>query len=196
MTDAISNRPDRKDLVPALIGDHRDFLIVAGLAGTGKDIGALTDQGENTFILGGAMGAGVMVGLGLALAQPNRRVLSVFGDGDLLMNLGSLCNVAVQQPGNFVMICVDNALYGETGDQKSHTAHGADLAAIARGAGIKTVRTAATVEDAKGLSASLRTDAGPVFVHALVNGAPPPRYNRSWDAVERKLIFRKALLGE
>ena len=73
------------------------------------------------------MGAAVTMALGLALAQPKRRVLCVTGDGELLMNLGSLATVAVMNPPNLTIVCVDNGHYGETGYQKSHTSLGVDL---------------------------------------------------------------------
>ena len=68
---------DRKEVVPALIGDHRDFLIVAGLAGTSRDLAALTGDGDHLFTMAGAMGAAASVGLGLALGRPDRRVIAV-----------------------------------------------------------------------------------------------------------------------
>ena len=123
---------DRQDAVPKLIGRHQDFLIVAGLAGTSRDIAALTDNGDHAFILTGAMGAAVMMGLGLALARPERRVLVATGDGELLMNVGALATVAVMNPPNLAILCVDNGHYGETGYQKSHTSLGADLEKIAQ----------------------------------------------------------------
>lgn len=105
-------RMDRNKAVPALVGNPDDFLIVAGLAGPAKDIGYITDK---AFLFGGAMGGAVMAGLGLALAQPDKKVLCVTGDGDLLMSLGSLATVGVMKLPNFSVVCVDNALYQETG---------------------------------------------------------------------------------
>ena len=81
---------DRNIAVPRLIGNPEDFLIVAGLAGTAKDAAHLTGDGSNAYMLAGVMGAATMIGAGLALAQPERRVLVMTGDGELLMGLGSL----------------------------------------------------------------------------------------------------------
>ena len=117
-----SSALDRSAAVPALIGNPDDFLIIAGLAGPAKEIGALTKDGDNAFIFAGAMGGAVTTALGLAIAQPERRVLCVTGDGDLLMSLGALATVGVVQPPNLSIVCVDNALYQETGGQTSHTA--------------------------------------------------------------------------
>ncbi len=85
------------------------------------------------FGLGGAMGAAPMMGLGLALAQPKRRVLVATGDGELLMNVGALATIALQNPPNLTIICVDNGHYGETGNQESHTGLGVRLDVMAAG---------------------------------------------------------------
>ena len=122
---------DRCDAVPALIGRHEDFLIVSGLAGTSRDVAALTRDGAHTCTMAGAMGGACMIGLGLALARPERRVLVVTGDGELLMNVGALATIAVINPPNLAVICVDNGHYGETGYQKSHTSFGVDPEKIA-----------------------------------------------------------------
>ena len=94
---------DRRDAVPALIGRHEDFLIVSGLAGTSRDIAALTRDGAHTYTMAGAMGGACMIGLGLALARPDRRVLVVTGDGALLMNVGALATIAVVNPANLAI---------------------------------------------------------------------------------------------
>src|SRR5258707_14382067 len=86
---------DRRDAVPALIGKHEDFLFVCGLAGTSRDIAALTKDGAHIYTLAGAMGGACAAGLGLALARPDKKVMVVTGDGELLMNLGSLAMIAV-----------------------------------------------------------------------------------------------------
>jgi len=186
---------DRRSAVPRLIGDPSDFLIVAGLAGTAREIGHLTDGAPNAFLLAGAMGAATMMGLGLALVQPERRVLVVTGDGELLMSLGALTNVGVLQPPNLAIVCVDNGHYGETGNQLSHTSLGVDLAAIAAGAGIAATRTATTEAEIDAAAPLLRESNGPAFVLLKVSDAPPPTFIRSFDAVESKHAFRRALLG-
>src|SRR4029450_1266417 len=85
--------------------------------------------------IGGALGGACMIGLGLALAQRDRRVLVVTGDGELLMNVGALATIALLNPPNLSIVCVDNGHYGETGCQKSHTSLGPDLEQMAQGAG-------------------------------------------------------------
>src|SRR5919205_3516974 len=108
---------ERSEAVPALIGRHEDFLIIAGLGGTACDVGAVTGDAAHVYSLGGAMGAACMMGLGLALARPDKRILVVTGDGELLMNLGALAAIAVLDPANLAILCVDNGHYGETGWQ-------------------------------------------------------------------------------
>src|SRR5258708_3533248 len=128
---------DRREAVPALLGRHEDFLIVTGLAGTAKDIAALTRDGEHTFTMAGAMGAACTMGLGLALARPDRRVLVITGDGELLMNVGALATIAVMNPANLSIVCVDNGHYGETGFPKTHPSLGGDLQKIPIGSAIQ-----------------------------------------------------------
>ncbi len=184
---------DRKTAVPLLIGDHADFLIVAGLAGTAKDIAHLTQEAPNAFMLAGAMGAAASMGLGLALAQPARRVLVATGDGELLMNLGALATIGVMQPANLAILCVDNGRYGETGNQESHTGRGVDLAKIAEGAGLASVHRVTVEGEIEAAARALRQTNGPAFVLLKVSDAPPPKYKRSFDAAERRSIFKRAL---
>ncbi len=184
---------DRKLAVPALTGEHRDFLIISGLAGSARDMQAITGGAGNAFLLAGAMGGAVMMGLGLALARPSHRVLVVTGDGELLMNLGALGTVAAKQPGNLHIVCVDNAAYGETGNQAGHTASAVDLRALAAAAGIAhtmAVRAPADIGDAARL---LRAARGPSFVVLRVSDAPPPAVSRSLDAAARRHAFRRCL---
>ena len=197
MTDKKSgaNLIPRTEAVPSLIGNADDFLIVAGLAGPAKDIGALTNDGDNAFIFAGAMGGAVTTALGLALAQPDRRVLCVTGDGDLLMSLGALATVGVVQPSNLSIVCVDNGLYQETGGQTSHTGLGVNLAEIASGCGITTVREASSREEISEAAPILRQSNGPSFVLLRVDKTPPPKSKRDLQASEAKTRFRRALLS-
>lgn len=186
---------DRRQAVPALVGDHRDFLIVTGLAGTAKDIAHLSNDGDHVFTMAGAMGAAVSIGLGLALAKPDRRVLVVTGDGELLMNVGALATVAVMRPPNLAIICVDNGHYGETGGQRSHTSLGVDLEAMAAGAGMAATRTVSTEKEIPAASRLLRESNGPAFVVLKVRPGDPPIFKRNMDAAACRLRFRAALFG-
>ena len=186
---------DRCQAVPALVGRHQDFLIVTGLAGTARDIAALTDDGAHIFAMAGAMGAAAMMGLGLALAQPERRVLVVTGDGELLMNVGALATIAVANPPNLSIICVDNGHYGETGYQKSHTSLGVDLEKMAIGAGIKATRSVAREDEIVDASRLIREANGTAFVCLRVKATDPPSYRRALDPAACRNRFRSALLG-
>lgn len=186
---------DRRQAVPALVGDHRDFLIVTGLAGTAKDIAHLSNDGDHVFTMAGAMGAAVSIGLGIALAKPDRRVLVVTGDGELLMNVGALATVAVMRPPNLAIVCVDNGHYGETGGQRSHTSLGVDLESMAVGAGMPATRTVSEEKEIPAASRLLRESNGPVFVVLKVKPGDPPAFKRNMDAAACRLRFRAALFG-
>src|SRR5207248_707823 len=120
----------RRDVVKELLRERQELLVVAGLGSTVWDITAAGDS-PLSFPMWGAMGQAAMLGLGLALAQPRRRVLVITGDGEMLMGLGSLATIGVQQPENLSIVVIDNGRYGETGMQATHTASGIDLAAAA-----------------------------------------------------------------
>lgn len=185
---------DRSDAVPAIIGDHNDFLIVTGLAGTSKDLAHLTRDGDHLFTLAGAMGAACSMALGLALAQPTRKVLVATGDGELLMNLGALATIAVLNPPNLSILCVDNGHYGETGYQKSHTSLGVDLETVAQGSGIKTTRTVQTEDEIADGARILRESNGTSFVLLRVKPTDGPTFKRNMRANECRARFRHALL--
>jgi len=114
--------------------------VVASLGHPAYDLFEAGDRPEN-FYTWGSMGLASSIGLGLAMAQPGRRVVVLDGDGSLLMNLGSLATIATVRPPNLVVIVWDNALYGTTGSQPTATALGADLARAATGLGIPQVVT-------------------------------------------------------
>lgn len=187
---------DRTEAIPALIGDPGDFLFVTGLAGSSRDIAHLTNDGDNLFTMAGTMGAAVSMGLGLALARPDKKVLCVTGDGELLMNVGALATVAVLNPANFGIICVDNGHYGETGYQKSHTSLGVDLERMAAGAGIKSTCTVATPDQLKTGARMIRESNGSCFVLLKVKPGEPPAFKRDLHAGAARVRFRMGLLGQ
>jgi thiamine pyrophosphate-dependent acetolactate synthase large subunit-like protein len=186
---------DRCDAVPALIGRHEDFLIVSGLAGTSRDVAALTRDGAHTYTMAGAMGGAAMIGLGLALARPDKRVLIVTGDGELLMNSGALATIGVMNPPNLAILCVDNGHYGETGYQKSHTSLGVDLEKIAAASGIKATRTIAAEPELADGARPLRQGNGTAFILLRVKPTDPPAFKRNMDPSACRNRFRNTLLG-
>ena len=186
---------DRREVVAALLAGRGEALVVAGLGAPVWDCAAAGDHNLN-FYLWGAMGSALSIGLGLALARPERRVLIVTGDGEMLMGLGSLATAAVQAPANLAVVVLDNERYGETGMQATHTAHGVDLAALAAAAGMPVTRTVterAGLEEAVALAQGA---AGPVFVVFKVSDEQAPLVLPLRDGVELKNRFRRALLGD
>jgi len=185
---------ERRKVVARILADRGDMLVVAGLGSPTYDCAAAGDHALN-FYLWGAMGSAVTVGLGLALAQPRRRVLVITGDGEMLMGLGALATVAAAKPDNLAVAVIDNERYGETGMQRTHTGAGVDLAAIARAAGFRetaTVRQTAELENAVPI---LRRAKGPALVVLKVSPARDPLVLPPWDGPLLKTRFRQALLG-
>jgi thiamine pyrophosphate-dependent acetolactate synthase large subunit-like protein len=184
----------RREVVARLLERRGDLLVVAGLGSTAWDCTAAGDS-PLTFPLWGGMGNAAMIGLGVALAQPGRRVLVVTGDGEMLMGLGSLATIGVQRPGNLAIAVIDNERYGETGMQATHTASGVDLAAAALACGFRAarvVRSAAELEPARG---ALLGGAGPLLVQIKVAAEKLPLVLPPREGVVLKDRFRRALLG-
>ena len=186
---------DRLQAVPALIGRHEEFLIVAGLAGTSRDVAAITGDGAHTYSMAGAMGGAAMIGLGLALARPDKRVLVVTGDGELLMNIGSLATIGVMNSPNLAIVCVDNGHYGETGYQKSHTSLGVDLEKIAAGSGIKRTLTIEKEAELAAGARLIREGNATAFVLLRVKPTEPPDYKRDLNPAACRLRFRTSLFA-
>ncbi len=187
-------RPNRREVVAALLANRGDLLVIAGLGAPAWDATAAGDD-PLTFPLWGGMGGAALVGLGLAIAQPARRVLVLTGDGELLMGLGALATIGVQRPGNLSLVVLDNERYGETGMQETHTAHGVDLAAVARACGFATVWTVTAIEDIAPLRADIHAAPGPLFAQVKVAPDKLPPVLPPRDGAHLKNRFREALLG-
>jgi len=185
---------DRRKVVGALLQRRGALLVVAGLGSAAWDCTAAGDH-PLTFPLWGAMGSACMMGLGLALAQPKRRVLVVTGDGEMLMGLGSLATIGAQRPGNLAVVVLDNERYGETGMQKTHTGYGVDLAAIARACGFeaRVVRESAEIAAVR---SGVYGGRGPLFYQVKVKPETPPLVLPPRDGAYLKHRFREALLGK
>ena len=172
-----------------------DFLLVSGLGSPNWDFTAAGDR-DTFFPLWGAMGGAVPIGLGLALAQPKHRIVVATGDGEMLMGIGSLATVAIQEPKNLVILVFDNERYGETGMQETATAHKADIATIAAGCGISQTMTVRTKEELDLNVVRVFEDQGPILCVIKVKAEPldfvlPPK-----DGAYLKDRFRKAVLGD
>ena len=184
----------RRDVVRELLEARGGLLVVAGLGSSAWDTAAAGDH-ELTFPLWGAMGLAAMTGLGLALARPERRVLVVTGDGEMLMGLGSLATVGVQKPANLSIVVLDNERYGETGMQATHTARGVDLAAVARGCGFSDARTLTRGDELRALRQAIHASQGPVFAAVKIVAEKLPLVLPPRDGALLKARFRRALLG-
>jgi thiamine pyrophosphate-dependent acetolactate synthase large subunit-like protein len=165
---------DRREFVQRLLIDRGDLLVVPGLGSATYDVAAAGDHPLN-FYLWGAMGGTAMIALGLALAQPNRRVVAIPGDGDMLMGMGSLATIGVKQPKNLVVVVLDNARYGETGMQPSHTAAGVDFAATALACRFRRALTVARIDEVAGVRKLLHSGEGPILVNAKISPDDVPR---------------------
>jgi len=193
---ASNNAIDRRALVAGLLQDRRDnLLVVSSLGSPTYDVAAAGDHPLN-FYLWGAMGSAVTVGLGLALAKPDHRVLVVTGDGELLMGLGGLATIGVQAPANLAVAVLDNERYGETGGQMSHTAGGVDLPAVALACGFKSARSFAASLDLDHAREMMLREPGPVLAAFKIERRELPRVMPSRDGHYVRNRFRAELLGE
>jgi thiamine pyrophosphate-dependent acetolactate synthase large subunit-like protein len=183
---------DRRDVVADLVAGVPDALIVAGLGSPSYDLFAAGDR-ELNFYLWGAMGAAVPMGLGLALAQPERSVVVLTGDGEQLMGVGSLAAVGARRPANLSIVVLDNGHYGETGMQPSHTSLGTDLTALAAGFGIQNAVRVSSRPEISLLRDHVLARSGPTFAQVLISPDEPPRALPPRDGVHLKNRFRGAL---
>ena len=190
----VQTRLERRAAMATLLaGREDDLLVVPGLGSTCWDLAAAGDNDRN-FYLWGAMGGAAMIGLGLALAQPDKRVAVVTGDGEMLMGMGSLATIGIQQPANLAVIVFDNGHYGETGMQPSHThAGGVDLLGVARGCGIAACLDVQDEHALAGLADRLKRLKGPLFARVMIEASDPPRVLPERDVAVLKSRFRAAI---
>jgi thiamine pyrophosphate-dependent acetolactate synthase large subunit-like protein len=176
-----ANLLDRRSVVDSLLTDRKGTIAVGGLGASTYDIAAAGDHDRN-FYLWGAMGGAVMIGLGIALAQPKLPVVVITGDGEMLMGMGSLATVGLQKPGNLTIVVLDNEVYGETGGQASHTAATVDLVGVARSCGIPEARTLSTMAEIEAFAASMHdVSSGPRFASIKIDSANLERVLSSRD---------------
>lgn len=176
-----------------LLADRgNDLLVVPGLGSTTWDLAALGDDSRD-FHMWGAMGGTAMIGLGLALAQPDKRVAVITGDGDMLMGLGSLATIGIQRPSNLAVIVFDNGVYGETGMQPSHTQGGADLVGVAKACGFATCLDVADEAGLADLAGRLKGLRETLFARVAIKASEPPRVLPLRDGVALKQRFRAAV---
>lgn len=186
---------ERRPVVTKILESRKDELLVTGLGAPTWDVASVSDH-PNNFYLWGGMGGAVSTGLGLALAKPERRVLVVTGDGEMLMGLGSLATVAVQKPKNFAVIVLDNERYGETGMQQTATASGVNLSLVARGVGFNIARTIWTEDELSEATNEMFSAPGPVFFDVKVQASDDPMVLPEKDGLTLKHRFQAHLVGE
>ena len=189
----VPSQLDRRAAVAALLKNRGDALVVSGLGSPTYDLHATGDRDDN-FYLWGAMGGAALIGLGLAQAQPSRRVIALTGDGEQLMGLGGIATIGVARPRNLDIVVIDNQHFGETGMQASHTGRGVDLTAIAVACGFVATVTVRTIEEVQRLATDIAEPAdGPRLFVIKVRAENPPRSLPSRDAVFIKNRFRAHL---
>jgi len=193
MSAAGTNQPrlDRRAAIRVLLAERGDLLVVTGLGSTTYDAASLGDD-ERNFYLWGAMGGAAMVGLGLAIARPDRPVLVVTGDGDQLMGLGSLATVGVQSPPNLAIAVFDNGRYAETGMQPSHTDSAVSLVGVARSCGIEAALDIADENALAEFARRVQRKEMTLFARVAILAEEPPRVLPSRDGVLLKNRFRRA----
>jgi len=176
-----ANLLERRSVVSALLEGRKDAIVVGGLGASTYDIAAAGDHDRN-FYLWGAMGGAVMIGLGVALAQPKLPVVVITGDGEMLMGMGSLATIGLQQPKNLTIIVLDNEVYGETGGQASHTGTNTDLVAVAKACGIADARAIATMAEIEVFAKTMQdVSSGPRFASIKIDSANLERVLASRD---------------
>jgi thiamine pyrophosphate-dependent acetolactate synthase large subunit-like protein len=187
---------ERRAAIATLLANRPDDLfVVPGLGSTAWDLASLGDDDRN-FYLWGAMGGAAMIGLGLALARPRKRIAVITGDGEMLMGLGGLATIGLQRPANLAIIVFDNGRYGETGMQESHTARIVDLVAVARGCGIEAAFDVSIGGELASLAERLAGFEETLFARIRIAANDPARVLPLRDGVALKMRFRRAIGAE
>ena len=185
----------RREVVQELLKCRKGLLVVAGLGAPAWDATASGDH-PLTFPLWGGMGGAVSIGLGLALARPDEQILVLTGDGEMLMRLGSLSTVGLQQPKNLAVVVLDNEHFGETGMQTSHTAASINLAEIARASGIPSSWTIRESSEISTIREKLLHAEGPLFCGIKVRAETLPLVLPPKEGEILQKRFRNALMNE
>jgi thiamine pyrophosphate-dependent acetolactate synthase large subunit-like protein len=185
----------RSDVVPALLSNIEHELIVCGLGSPVSDVMATRDRPLNFYLLG-AMGLATSVGLGLALAQPDRAVIVITGDAELMMNSGALATIGARKPRNLSVIVLDNERFGETGEQVSHTSTGVDIAGIAIASGFAEAETVRDMARIDAVRQRMIAQAGPFLAVVKIRAERSPVVMPPKSGVILKSRFRQALLSQ
>lgn len=188
---------DRREIVKKLLKGHDTMPVITGLSSASYDsVAARSAEHPLTFNLHGALGGAAMVGLGLALAQPDKRIMVLMGDGDVLCGLGSLATYAISGAKNLSLAIFDNGIYGETGDQLTATSQCVELGDVAASCGVPIARTVDREDQVDEAIKDLLEGGGPVVINFKVSPTHPGHLAKTRDGAWMKLRFRNALLGE
>jgi len=191
---SIPSALDRRSAVARLLRDRGTALVVSSLGNPTYDVAASGDSPFN-FYLWGAMGGAIAFGLGLAVAQPSRRVMVFAGDGEMMMGIGSLATVAVHGADNLSVVVIDNEHYAETGMQPAHAGRGVNISAVAQAVGFKFARTVRSEQELEQAADTVLHQPGPVLVTIKVSTRPSPTVLPPRDGPYLRSRFRDALLG-
>jgi thiamine pyrophosphate-dependent acetolactate synthase large subunit-like protein len=163
---------NRADLTKRLVARLKhEEAVIGGIGNTNFDLWAAERRPQNFYMLG-SMGLAAPIALGVAIAQPARRVVALEGDGSILMQLGCLATIAMLGQRNLVLVIMDNGMYQITGAQPTATAAGADIVAIARGAGIAKSAWAADESDFEQLLERALAEDGPWLIAVRIDDKP------------------------
>ena len=125
----------RYEAIKLIMEQVTDEFVICNLGHPSQELFRIKDRPRNFYMLG-SMGLASSIGLGLAMSQPEKDVV-IDGEGSVLMNLGTLTTIGINQPANLRLFIIDNEAYGSTGFQPSFTSLGVDIAEIARSCGIR-----------------------------------------------------------
>src|SRR6188472_635363 len=163
---------NRFDVTSRLIGKLKhEEAVIGGIGNTNFDLWAAGHRPQNFYMLG-SMGLGFPIALGVALAQPQRRVFGLEGDGSLLMQMGCLATIATLKPKNLTMIVMDNGIYQITGAQPTPAAAVADIVAIAIASGLSNSAWAADEEDFERLVEQSMSASAPTLIGVRIDDKP------------------------
>ena len=193
MVNGMDSAMDRRVAVAKLLAVRDGALVVTGLGSPSYDVHAAGDVAGN-YYLWGAMGGAALVGLGIAQAQPGKRVMVITGDGEQLMAFGALATIAVACPRNLDIIVLDNEHFGETGMQASHTGTGINFAAVAGACGFAQARELRDLIEVDALCIELlQPSPGPRLFVLKIKAENLPRSLPPRDATFIKTRFRTHL---
>lgn len=163
---------NRFDITSRLVGKLQNGeAVIGGIGNTNFDLWAAGHRPQNFYMLG-SMGLAFPIALGVALAQPKRRVFALEGDGSLLMQLGSLSTIAALSPKNLTMVVMDNGMYQITGAQPTPAASVSDVVAVAVASGIANSAWAADEEDFERLIEQSMSASAPTLIGARIDDKP------------------------